>query len=383
MKRKLPAGIQTFRKIRDEGYYYVDKTAQIHLLVTHYNHCFLSRPRRFGKSLLVDTLKELFEGNKPLFRGLAIHDKWDWTVRHPVLRLSFAGGTFRRPGSLEAYFNDQLTRLEGAAGVTPRYSTPAFRFGGLIDALHGEARQGVAVLVDEYDRPIADALGDVEVAEENREFLRGVFGMVKDYDAQIRFSFFTGVSKYSKVSVFSDLNNLTDITLDANFAAICGYTDDELEAVFASELEGLDREAIRDWYNGYRWGSSTDKVYNPSAMLTFLRSREFHPYWFEAGTPAFLPEALLERQVDPTALDGVAAGQTDLSALDVHHPRTVALLFQTGYLTIVDEEHGPAGRLFRLGYPNREVRSAMNRLTATAERPESASRVGLPNHSFR
>ena len=379
-RRKLPAGIQSFSKLREQDCYYVDKTAYIHRLVTQCNHCFLSRPRRFGKSLLVDTLKELFEGNEPLFRGLAIHDKWDWDVRHPVLRLSFAGGTFRKPGSLEAAFNDQLIDLEDAAGVTPRYSTPAFRFGGLIEALHGETRQRVAVLVDEYDRPIADALGNAEVAEEHREFLRGVYGMVKEHDADVRFGFFTGVSNASRVY---DLNNLTDVTFDASFGAICGYTEEELEAVFAPELEGLDREAIRDWYNGYCWGSSTDKVYNPSAMLTFLRSREFHPYWFENGTPAFLPEALLERQVDPTALDGVAAGQTDLSALDVHHPRTVALLFQTGYLTIVDEEHGPAGRLFRLGYPNREVRSAMNRLTATAERPESASRVGLPNHSFR
>ena len=379
-RRKLPAGIQSFSKLREQDCYYVDKTAHIHRLVTQCNHCFLSRPRRFGKSLLVDTLKELFEGNEPLFRRLAIHDKWDWSVRHPVLRLSFAGGSFRKPGSLEAAFNDQLTALEDAAGVTSRYATAARRFGGLIGALHKEARQRVAVLVDEYDRPIADALGNAEVAEEHREFLRGVYSMVKEHDADVRFGLFTGVSNASRVY---DLNNLTDVTFDVSFGAICGYTEEELEAVFAPELEGLDREAIRDWYCGYRWRGGAEKVYNPSAMLTFLQRREFHPYWFENGTPAFLPEALFERQVDPAALDGVAAGQTNLSALDVHHPRTVALLFQTGYLTIEDEEHGPIDRLFRLGYPNREVRSAMNLLTAMAEGTESAGRVGLPNHPFR
>ena len=377
MKRKLPAGIQTFREIREGGYYYVDKTAQIHRLVTRYNQCLLSRPRRFGKSLLVDTLKELFEGNEPLFRGLAIHDNWDWNTRHPVLRLSFAGGSFRKPGSLEAAFSDQLAVLEDAAGVTSRYATAAHRFGGLITALHKEARQRVVVLVDEYDRPIADALGNAEVAEEHREFLRGVYAMVKEHDADVRFGFFTGVSNASRVY---DLNNLTDVTFDVSFGAICGYTEEELEAVFAPELEGLDREAIRDWYCGYRWRGGAEKVYNPSAMVVFLQNRKFHPYWFENGTPAFLPEALFERQVDPAALDGVAAGQTNLSALDVHHPRTVALLFQTGYLTIEDEEYGPTDRLFRLGYPNREVRSAMDVLTEMAEGTETANRLGLRNH---
>ena len=372
MKRKLPAGIQSFSKLREQDCYYVDKTAYIHRLVTQCNHCFLSRPRRFGKSLLVDTLKELFEGNEPLFRGLAIHDKWDWTVRHPVLRVSFAGGTFRRSGGLEAAFNDQLIDLEDAAGVTSRYSTAARRFGGLIGALHKEARQRVVVLVDEYDRPIADALGNAEVAEEHREFLRGVYGMVKDYDAQIHFSFFTGVSKYSKVSVFSDLNNLTDITLDANFAAICGYTEDELEAVFASELEGLDREAIRDWYNGYRWRGSAKTVYNPYGMLLFLQNREFRPYWFETGTPAFLPATLLERRVAPGTLDGRTVGEMDLATSDIRYTKTEALLFQTGYLTILEEERGAAGYLFRLGYPNREVRSALSLALLAAMAPSVA-----------
>ena len=368
-RRKLPAGIQSFSKLREQDCYYVDKTAYIHRLVTQCNHCFLSRPRRFGKSLLVDTLKELFEGNEPLFRGLAIHNQWDWNTRHPVLRLSFAGGSFRKPGSLEAAFNDQLTALEDAAGVTSRYATAAHRFGGLIGALRKEARRRVVVLVDEYDRPIADALGNAQVAEEHREFLRGVYGMVKEYDTQILFSLFTGVSKYTKVSVFSDLNNLTDITLDASFASICGYTEDELEAVFAPELEGLDREAIRHWYNGYRWRGDAERVYNPYGMLLFLQNREFRPYWFETGTPAFLLATLFERRVDPTTLDGCTVGESDL-ATDIHHAKTEALLFQTGYLTILDEERGPTGHTFRLGYPNREVRSALNLALLAAVAPD-------------
>ena len=372
MKRlKLPAGVQTFRKIREDDCYYVDKTEYIHRLVTDCMHCSLSRPRRFGKSLLVDTLKELFEGNEPLFRGLAIHEHWDWTVRHPVVRFSFAGGSFKKPDSLEVAFAEQLTEREDEAGITARFSTPARRFAGLIKALHKQTGQRVVVLVDEYDRPINDALGNPAVAEENRDFLRGVYGMMKDYDANIRFSFFTGVSKFSKVSIFSDLNNLTDITLDPRFAAICGYTENDLDTVFAPELEGLDRETIRNWYNGYSWrGGCEQKVYNPYGMLLFLQNREFRPYWFETGTPAFLPDMLLERQVDPASLDDLIVGDADLAAFDIRHVKTEALLFQTGYLTILGEERGAAGRLYRLGYPNHEVRSALNLALLAAMAPD-------------
>ena len=370
-RRKLPAGIQNFREVREQDCYYVDKTALVHRLVTEGKHYFLSRPRRFGKSLLVDTIKELFEGNEPLFRGLAIHQHWDWTERHPVVRLSFAGGSFRKPGNLEADVADQLADLEEEAGVTPRHSTPARRFAGLIKALHRQTGQRVAVLVDEYDRPIVDALGDPALAEDNRNFLRGVYGMVKDCDAQIRFSFFTGVSKFPKVSIFSDLNNLTDITLDTRFATICGYTEDELGKVFAPELEGLDRSDIRDWYNGYNWrGGEEQKVYNPYGMLLFLQRREIRPYWFESGTPAFLPATLVRRRVDPAALDDFLVGDADLAAFDIGHVKIEALLFQTGYLTILEEQSGAVGSVYRLGYPNREVRCALNLALLAAMAPE-------------
>ena len=322
--RKLPAGIQTFREIREGGFHYVDKTAFAQRLVEDGKHYFLSRPRRFGKSLFLDTLKELFEASEPLFRGLAVHGHWDWGVRHPVIRLSFAAGSFNKPGRLEANFNDKLTSLESAAGMVATRRTPEGRLTAIIETLHERSGQRVVLLVDEYDRPIADALGESDLAADNRDFLRGVYGVVKDCDAHIRFSFFTGVSKFSKSvfmrgacpsrspaeGSFSDLNNLTDITLDGRFAAICGYTEADLDAVFAAELRGLDRAAVREWYNGLQLArDGEEKVYNPYGMLLFLRSREFKPHWFETGTPAFLPRLLLERQVAPAALDNLVVGK--------------------------------------------------------------------------
>ena len=387
-RRKLPTGIQTFREIREDDCYYVDKTAFALRLVEEGKHYFLSRPRRFGKSLFVDTLKELFEGNEPLFRGLAIHDRWDWSARHPVLRFSFAAGRFNRPGRLEASFADKLAAFERAAGVALDYATPEGRFAGLIEALREKSGQRVVVLVDEYDRPITDALDDQALAEDNRDFLRGVYGVVKDSDALIRFSFFTGVSKFSKVSIFSELNNLTDLTLDRRFATICGYTDDDLDTMFAPELQGVDRQTVRDWYDGYNWRGERN-VYNPYGMLLFLRSREFRAHWFETGTPAFLPKTLLERKVDPAALEALVVGDADLSASDVKHAKTEALLFQTGYLTIIAEEHDAVGYLYRLGYPNREVRCSLNMSLLAEMAPDvpaqtecSHLRRLLANHDF-
>ena len=210
-RRKLPLGIQTFREIRSGDYYYVDKTAYVRRLLDEGKHYFLSRPRRFGKSLFLDTCKELFEGNEPLFRGLDIHDRWDWSIRHPVLRLSFGGGNFMEPGSLHTNLMAQLDAVERRSGVASKYRSGPERLAALVEALHRKAGRPVAVLVDEYDKPILDTLDTPDVARANRDFLRGVYGVVKDADAHVRFSFFTGVSKFSKVSLFSGLNNLIDI----------------------------------------------------------------------------------------------------------------------------------------------------------------------------
>ena len=358
-RRRLPIGIQTFRKIRAEGCYYVDKTAYIRRLLEEGTHFFLSRPRRFGKSLFLDTCKELFEGNEPLFEGLDIHQHWDWQVRHPVLRLSFGRGNFMTPGYLETNLMAQLDAVERAAKVASNYATGPERFASLLELLHGQAGQPVAVLIDEYDKPILDALEEPEIARANRDYLRGLYATIKDSDAHVRFTFITGVSKFSKVSLFSGLNNLIDITLDPRYSAICGYTDSDLDTVFAPELPGLDRNEIRDWYNGYSW-LGEEKVYNPFDILLLFRNRQFGAWWFETGTPAFLVDMLFQRRVSSLALDDMLGSSDLLSAFDVDHIATEALLFQTGYLTIRRTERRGTRTFYRLGYPNLEVRQSLN-----------------------
>ena len=360
-RRRLPIGIQTFRKIRQEDCYYVDKTAYIRRLLAEGTHYFLSRPRRFGKSLFLDTLKEAFEGNETLFEGLAIHDRWDWSVRHPVLRLDFSGASFHEPDALCDDVTAQLNVLEEEAKVSPRDDeTAPARFRRLMKVLHERSGQRVAVLVDEYDKPILDALEVPEVARANRDFLRGLYSTVKFADAHIRFTFLTGVSKFSKVSLFSGLNNLKDITLDPRYSALCGYTESDLDTVFAPELPGLDREQIRDWYNGYSWRGD-EKVYNPFDILLLFDSREFKAHWFETGTPTFLIETLCKRHVSSLALGEMVGSDELLSTFDVGDIATEALLFQTGYLTITETEDVGGEPVYRLGYPNREVRQSLNR----------------------
>ncbi len=351
--------MQTFREVREQNCYYVDKTAFIGRLLDEGKHYFLSRPRRFGKSLFLDTCKELFEGNQALFEGLAIHGGWDWSVRHPVLRLSFGSGNFKEPGHLSSTVMAQLDAVERETGVVSRYDSASDRFGHMLEALHRRSGRPVAVLVDEYDKPILDTLEESEIARANRDFLRGLYATIKDCDAHVRFSFITGVSKFSKVSLLSGLNNLTDITLDPRHSAICGYTDADLDKVFAPELAGLDREEIRDWYNGYSWRGE-EKVYNPFDILLLFRNREFDAYWFETGTPTFLIETLVERGVSALALDGMVGSASLLSTFDVDRIAPEALLFQTGYLTVRATESRGGRMRYRLGYPNREVFQSLN-----------------------
>ena len=358
-RRRLPIGLQTFRELREEDCYYVDKTGFLARLLDEGKHYFLSRPRRFGKSLLLDTLKELFEGNEPLFAGLHVHDRWDWSVRHPVVRLDFGGGHFGEPGYVHTSAMAQLAAAGQDAGVAVQHDTAPERFRDLLRALHARTGRRVVVLVDEYDKPILDALDAPDVARANRNYLRGLYSTIKSSDAHVRFTFLAGVSKFSKVSVFSGLNNLTDITLDPRYSAICGYTEADLDAVFAPELPGLDRERIREWYNGYNWRGA-ENVYNPFDVLRLLDTREFGCYWFESGTPTFLVEALFRRRVSSLSLDGMLASDALLSAFDVDAMATEALLFQTGYLTIEGVRDRGGVRSYRLGYPNREVRQSLN-----------------------
>ena len=369
-KRKLPIGIQTFRKMREENCYYVDKTAYMRRLVDEGSHFFLSRPRRFGKSLFLDTLKELFEGNAPLFEGLDIYDHWDWSVRYPVVRIDFSNGDYGLPEHLQANVMEQLAAIECRERVTSEYATAPGRFAHLIEALHRQTGRPVAVLIDEYDKPILDALEDPEIARANRNFLRGLYATIKFADAHIKFAFLTGVSKFSKVSIFSGLNNLKDITLDERYSAICGYTDADLDTVFAPELPGLDRDEIRHWYNGYSW-LGEERVYNPFDILLLFDRRRFGAYWFETGTPTFLIETLISRGVNALTLDNLLGSDELLSAFDIDLIATEALLFQTGYLTIRHIEPRGSRIYYRLGYPNQEVRQSLNEslLNRLAESP--------------
>ena len=359
-RRKLPIGIQTFREIREEGHYYADKTAHIERLIEHGKHYFLSRPRRFGKSLLLDTIKELFEGSEELFRGLAIHGNWEWERRHPVVRLSFGGGNFTVNGAVETRAADLLDAQASGHGVELDARGPEGRFAQLLCALHQTAGERVAVLIDEYDKPILDALGEPETARANRDFLRGLYGTLKDCDAHIRFTLLAGASKFSKVNLFSGLNNLNDITLDPRFGTICGYTEDDLDTVFAPELEGLDREQVREWYNGYNWEGG-ERVYNPFDILLLFDRREYRAWWFETGTPTFLMDTLIRCGVNSFGLDGMIADDDLLSSFDVDEIAHEALLFQAGYLTIEESSREEGDNCYRLGFPNLEVRQSLNK----------------------
>ena len=377
-KSKLPIGIQTFREIRQDGFRYVDKTMFALRLLEAGKVYFLSRPRRFGKSLLLDTLKELFEGNEALFRGLHIHDKWDWGTRYPVVRLHFGAGDFTDPAQLAEDVRDQLAKLEAEHGIAPSAASAPFRFRHLIAALREQTGQRVAVLVDEYDKPILDALG-TPAAAANRQFLRGLYAAIKQSDAHIKFALLAGVSKFSKASLFSDLNNLKDITLDRRYAAICGYTEQDLDTVFADALRGFDRAEVRRWYNGYSWRGQ--RVYNPYDILLLLDEREFRAFWFETGSPKFLIDTLRRRDVPSIVLDGMTTTEALLStfdvdkmSIDVDEMSIEALLFQTGYLTIADENNQGGRIRFRLGYPNFEVRQSLNERLLTAFLPEPAMR---------
>lgn len=361
-RRKLPIGIQNFAEIRDGDYYYVDKTPQLQQLIDEGKYYFLSRPRRFGKSLLIDTIKCLFEGREEWFRGLAIHPHWDWQTRYPVVHLSFGGGVVQSREGLErrirVLLQNNATRLEVDC---PDSGDISSSFEALIHNAQQHTGQRVVVLVDEYDKPILDNLGHPERALEIRDGLRNLYSVIKDSDAHIRFAMLTGVSRFSKVSLFSGLNNLNDITLDRAFATICGYADTDLDTVFAPELPGLDREQIRLWYNGYRWGDAeVMAVYNPFDVLLLFQKRQFRPWWFETATPTFLIDLLTERQ---TWLPELGQLQTDaslLSSFDVDYISTDALLFQTGYLTIAEENLHFGEYRYRLRYPNREVYQSLH-----------------------
>ncbi len=362
-RRPLPIGIQSFRRIRERDCYYVDKTALIGQMIDQGDHYFLSRPRRFGKSLLVDTLRALFEGHEALFRGLAIHEHWDWrpAQAHPVLRLSF-GARYTEAGDLDGDLLEQLESVERRYGLVPATTsnTGPRRLRNLLDRLHDHTGRQVVVLVDEYDKPLLDVLQDPEQFRINRDTLSGFYGILKDSAEQVRFVLVTGVSMFSQTSLFSGPNHLDNISLDPAYSTLCGYTDHDLDTVFAPELPGLDRDEIRRWYNGYSWGGDTS-LYNPYDVLLLFRRRKFASHWYRTATPKFLYQELVRRQVRLQDLEGRTMSEESISNFAIDSCPPEALLFQTGYLTIVGEDESDDWIEYRLDYPNWEVELSLTR----------------------
>ncbi len=357
-------GLNHFADFEREAVYYVDKTPLIRQMIDEGRYCFLFRPRRFGKSLLVDTLQELFEGNEPLFRGLDIHPHWDWSVKHPVVRLTL-DGTVSTPGSLEKNMLNQLheTVLAFDLESLPPVTDSPNRLRSILTRLHQATGQQVVVLVDEYDKPVLDVLEDDDKARANRDGLREIYSVLKSAQKHIRFVFVTGITMFSKTSFSSGLNNLDDISLYPPLASICGYTDQDLDTVFAPELEGLDRDTIREWYNGYSCWLGEDKLYNPHDILHLFRKRKFRTHWFRSGQPGYLYRMLLKREAGTMDLENLEVDEEDIISFELGSFSIEALLFQSGYLTIVRELEGEDGHrvIYQLSYPNLEIQRRFNK----------------------
>ncbi|ACN99243.1 conserved protein, with A weak D-galactarate dehydratase/altronate hydrolase domain [Sulfurihydrogenibium azorense Az-Fu1] len=357
--KKLPIGISSLEKLRRENCYYVDKTHFVEKLVNKGNQFFLSRPRRFGKSLFVDTLKQAFLGNKQLFEGLYLENNWDWSKKYPVIHIDFGGRNIKDITILKKWIIEQLKEhLNFYSIEIEEEEDYGFLFRSIILKLYQEYKNPVVVLVDEYDKPILDNIENTEKAIEIREILKDFYSVLKASDQYLKFVFLTGVSRFSKVSIFSGLNQLQDITLSPTFATICGYTQSELETVFKDRLEGVNLEELKYWYNGYNWLG--EKVYNPFDVLLFLSEKIFRPYWFETGTPTFLMKLILNNKVFLPKLEEIKANDEILANLDVDFLKIENLLFQTGYLTIRETKKLGLRTIYILTYPNFEVKSSFN-----------------------
>jgi hypothetical protein len=365
--KHLPIGIQDFRYLIEAGYLYIDKTRQIYdFFARGGKYYFLSRPRRFGKSLLLSTLGAVFSGNKELFKGLWIYDKIEWT-RHPVIHLDFSKITFTPPDTLENALDARLEKI--AAEYDIQLDQKLYlkeKFGQLIEKM--SQQESVVVLIDEYDKPMIEYMeaGEIEAAKKIRRILKNFYAIIKGSDAFLRFVFLTGVSKFSKVSVFSDLNNLRDITLSKQFAVLLGYTQTELEHYFEpyfprlADETGMSKERlleeIRLWYNGYSWDGK-NFLYNPFSVLNLFAERSFENYWFASGTPGFLTRLIRDRQSEIMDFENLPVKSYTFDSYDIENMEMAALLFQTGYLTIkkITVKGGSPVKTYHLSYPNQEV----------------------------
>ncbi|MBI4649643.1 MAG: AAA family ATPase [Bacteroidia bacterium] len=361
--KKLPIGKQDFASMIKENYLYVDKTEYIYKLISRGSVYFLSRPRRFGKSLTVSTLAEIFRGNKELFKNLWIYDKISWE-KFPIIHIDFSEIIKKSLSAIES-INIRLEEIASENNIALSHTDYGIRFRELIKVMAKE--KNVVILIDEYDKPIIDFLekGQISKALENREILKNFYSVLKGNDAHIRFLFITGVSKFSKVSIFSDLNHLTDITLNRDYACMLGCTEQEITDNFPDYLNETSktlgvsvadiRTMIKDWYNGYNWHASTERVYNPFSLLNFFLEKEFKNYWFATGTPTFLINALKNQKKLPEHTGNILVGDSFFDKFDIENIDIVSLMFQSGYLTIIKSNNKGAKWL---DYPNREVKDS-------------------------
>ncbi|NPA81944.1 MAG: AAA family ATPase [Epsilonproteobacteria bacterium] len=356
--KKLPIGISTFSIIREEDYIYVDKTKEAYELITNYKYTFLSRPRRFGKSLFLDTLFEIFRGNKELFKGLFIYDKWSFE-KYPVIKISFSGD-LRSPEGLKNRILDILKRNQDNLKVKCDKNTPYDScFEELIEKSYQKYKKGVVILIDEYDKAILDNLDQIEIAKENREILKSFYGIIKDNDRYIKFVFLTGVSKFSKASIFSGLNNLRDITLSPPFGNICGYTQEDIDNVFLPYLKGVNLDKLKEWYNGYYF--LKDKVYNPFDILLFIDNHlQFDNYWFNTGTPSFLIKLFEKGTYNLAKFENLKVSENLLDAFDIESITLETVMFQSGYLTIKEVVRKRLRSEYILTFPNLETKISFN-----------------------
>jgi hypothetical protein len=372
LMQRLPIGIQDFAKIREDNYCYVDKTALIHRMLTSSGSTiFLSRPRRFGKSLLCSTLAALFEARRELFTGLAIDSlDWQWE-KHPVVRIDLNAGNYEngREALLDR-IETLLMRCSGQNQVIIKGNDIASLFENLIIELYLKYNERVVVIIDEYDKPLLSTIDIPDIHKQLRAELKGFYGVLKSADEYLRFSFLTGVTKFSQVSIFSDLNQLDDISLESRYADLCGITQEELETFFPEEIEeysaanGLSPkeylQQLRSFYNGYRFSEKPLTVYNPFGLLHhFNKEGKFIPYWYESGTPTFLLKLIEAQHIDLLDIEDETVSYADFSKFDIETMRAVPVLYQSGYLTITD--YDAENFLYTLGYPNTEVRSAFSK----------------------
>ncbi|MEN3015692.1 MAG: AAA family ATPase [bacterium] len=357
MNKKLPIGISSFEEIRTGNYYYIDKTYFVKKLIDQGKYYFLSRPRRFGKSLFLDTIKCAFEGKKELFQGLFLERNWDWKNSYPTIRFSF-DTTFKNTNDLEDFIKSLQQYWANYYNIQINSNNVAFRNLLLVENVYKKTNKQLVVLVDEYDKPILDHIENPQIAAEIRETLKGFYQTIKPLDKYLKFVFITGISKFAKVSLFSGLNQLNDISLDKEYSAVCGYTEEELISIFGNLIEEGELELVRQWYNGYNWLG--ENVYNPFDVLLYLQKRDFRSYWFETGTPAFLIKILQQKQFYIPQLEKIISSEDLMNAFDIEYIEPEALLFQTGYLTIKDSFTKNQQTFFTLSYPNYEVKVSLN-----------------------